>query len=138
MEFAQPRRRRDEEHILPLVNVVFLLLIFFMLAGSLTSTDPVAVEPPHSSAEDSPAPRDLTISLGADEALALDGRIIERDALGSVLAERLAGDEAGTVWLKADGAADALAVLAVMEELCAAGVERVQLLTTPAIEGDGG
>ena len=144
MQFAPPKPRREEEHILPLVNIVFLLLIFFILAGSLTSLDPIAVEPPRARVESAPAPRDLVLSLGADGAVALDGALIERDALGPALAARLGDGEAGpeeskstvTVWLRADGAADALDVMAVMEALREAGLSRFQLLTLPA-NGEG-
>ena len=34
------RRRRDDDPILPLINIVFLLLIFFMLAGRITEVIP--------------------------------------------------------------------------------------------------
>ena len=38
---SQPRSGRSEDdRILPLINVVFLLLIFFMLAGKLSASDP--------------------------------------------------------------------------------------------------
>ena len=37
--------------ILPLINVVFLLLIFFMIAGQLAEQAPFEVEPPASDAE---------------------------------------------------------------------------------------
>ena len=37
MRFEPSRPKNDEERILPLINVVFLLLIFFMLAGKLSA-----------------------------------------------------------------------------------------------------
>ena len=51
MRFEPPRPRNEDERILPLINVVFLLLIFFMLAGRLSASDPFQVEPPRSSAD---------------------------------------------------------------------------------------
>ena len=48
MRFEPPRPRNDEERILPLVNVVLLLLIFFMLAGRLAASDPFEIAPPRS------------------------------------------------------------------------------------------
>ena len=40
------RPRSTEDNILPLINVVFLLLIFFMLAGVLTQSPPFSLTPP--------------------------------------------------------------------------------------------
>ena len=44
------RRRPDIEPVLPLINVVFLLLIFFMVAGQLAPGLPANVTPPESAA----------------------------------------------------------------------------------------
>lgn len=125
---------RDEERILPLINVVFLLLIFFMLAGQLSAVDPIVVEPPRSAGTGAVDPRDLVILLGPDGALAVDGTAIAADDLASALATALAGDTARSVWLKADGGAEALEAIAVMEALRSAGLDRLQLLTAPLDE----
>jgi biopolymer transport protein ExbD len=37
-----------QEPMLPLINIVFLLLIFFMIAGSLQKLGPFEVDPPAS------------------------------------------------------------------------------------------
>ena len=42
-----PRAQRpSEENVLPLINIVFLLLIFFMIAGALSVTAPFELDPP--------------------------------------------------------------------------------------------
>ena len=48
MRFEQSRRNAGEERMLPLINVVFLLLIFLILSGRLSSVDPFQTEPPRS------------------------------------------------------------------------------------------
>ena len=49
MQFRRPTRKPDsEERVLPLINVVFLLLIFFMLAGRLSEAELFEVTPPES------------------------------------------------------------------------------------------
>jgi biopolymer transport protein ExbD len=71
--FRAPRRRLDEdERILPLINVVFLLLVFFMVAGRLTAGDPFPIDPPESASEGSP-PEGRLIAFGPNGELALDG-----------------------------------------------------------------
>ena len=42
----RPQRRARGANILPLINVVFLLLMFIVLAGVVRSPDPFALTPP--------------------------------------------------------------------------------------------
>ena len=129
MRFARPRPRNDDERILPLINVVFLLLIFFMLAGRFSAADPFQIDPPRSASEGVATERDILVLVGADGRLALDGDIIEEAALGAAVADRLSSDKTMRLWLKADGSAEATRVVEVMELLRAAGAERLRLLT---------
>ena len=129
MRFARPRPRNDDERILPLINVVFLLLIFFMLAGRFSAADPFQIDPPRSASEGVATERDILVLVGADGRLALDGDIIEEATLGAAVADRLSPDKTMRLWLKADGSAEATRVVEVMELLRAAGAERLRLLT---------
>ena len=138
MRFQAPRPKSDDERVLPLINVVFLLLIFFMLAGQLSAIDPIEIEPPRSASEGALEARDLVVVVGADGTLAFDGALIEDAALFAAVAQGLAGKTAPQVWLKADGAAESLRVIAVMEILRKAGVERLKLLTVPTDRKEAG
>lgn len=131
MRFAPPRPRSDDERILPLINVVFLLLIFFMLAGRLAASDPFQIAPPHSASEGASAAQDLVVLIGADGRLALDGTIMDEAALQSALADRLSAHKDTKLHLKADSRAEATRVVAVMELLRESGVEKLKLLTVP-------
>ena len=129
MQFDTPSPRKDDEQrILPLINVVFLLLIFFILAGKLSAVDPIAVEPPLSAGGGVLQERDLIVVLGAD------GTLIMPEVLKSTA--RLDEVMDRTVWLKADGAADSLDVIAAIEALHEVGVQRLQLVTVPLGEDE--
>ena len=132
MRFDPPRPKSDDERILPLINVVFLLLIFFMLTGKLSAIDPIEVAPPTSASEGAVETRELVVVLGADGQLAFDGVMIDDETLKTALAERMETASSAQVRLKADGAADSTDVIALMETLHEAGVERLKLLTLPA------
>ncbi|WP_322867174.1 biopolymer transporter ExbD [Aquicoccus sp. G2-2] len=45
MDIPRPVRRPRGEAILPMINVVFLLLIFFLMTAELAPPEPVAVAP---------------------------------------------------------------------------------------------
>lgn len=112
---------------MPLINLVFLLLIFFMLAGRLTAADPFEIAPPESASGADPVAEEMLILVAADGRLALDGAMVSE----AELAERL-GREPRRVRLKADAEAEAVRVVQVMEVLRDAGVENLHLLTVPA------
>ena len=122
-------RRSDDDRILPLINVVFLLLIFFMLAGRLSAGDPFRVDPPASVSADPAEQRDLVVLVGADGRLALDGAVVDKAGLLTGVTQRLGDGGESLVRVTADAAAEALAVVEVMEVLRDAGVERLRLLT---------
>jgi len=131
MQFTRTQRPRNngDESILPLTNVVFLLLIFFMLAGTLASPDAYEIQPPVSASE-SQARRDgLEIEIAADGKIALDGAALDLDALKERARDALDADPNLALRLKADGAGDATRVVAVIQALRDAGGQRLRLIT---------
>lgn len=127
----QPRRhRRDsEQSVMPLVNVVFLLLIFFMLTGRITIPDVLPIEPPLSSSRTFSGASDTVILLSADGQLAMEGKRIDAEELQKHIVERLTVDPATVVKLKADRRTDSYTVINVTEQLRDMGVKRLLLLT---------
>lgn len=126
-----PQRRDDDERVLPLINVVFLLLIFFMVTGQLSATDAFRVEPARSTSETAPRGNDALVLIGTDDRLALNGESISAADLEAALAKRSHPDEPLRVRVKADARVSANRVVGVLERLRAAGVEKLHLLTVP-------
>lgn len=133
MKLARTARPRDEDaRILPLINVVFLLLVFFMLAGQFAGGDPFAVDPPatrHALPLDGGPPE---ILAAADGTLALDGQVTTIDALLAALPARLADAPGSGVRIRADGDLSANAVARLLGDLRGAGVRQVSLVTLAA------
>ncbi|MGO1119217.1 ExbD/TolR family protein [Rhodovibrionaceae bacterium A322] len=132
MKFQAPRPKNDDERILPLINVVFLLLIFFMLAGRLAASDPFQVNPAESESMTTAQTPDLLVLVGADGQLALEGEVMEADSLKEIVAGYVQPEsEPPVVRLKADGQAEAVKIVEVMELLRDAGITKLKLLTVP-------
>jgi biopolymer transport protein ExbD len=126
---APPRRPRDDDaRVLPLINVVFLLLIFFMVAGRLTASDLFQIEPPAAERGGELQRAEPTVLLAADGRLALDGTEVALADLTVQLRDRALA----RVRLKADAGTQATRVVEVMRALHAAGIGTVRLLTVPA------
>lgn len=123
----------SEENVLPLINIVFLLLIFFMIAGSLSAATPFEVEPPAAgSAAATETPRG-GVAIAGDGRLAFAGEPI---ALGKLAEhagrwrETRGGDRPLAVQADADAPTERL--LAVIDALREAGIERIRLLAAGA------
>lgn len=131
MHFEKRRQNNSDASVLPLINVVFLLLIFFMIAGSLSRTEPFRVDAPQSISEGAEAAGPMRLLLGSDGQLALDGQLMDEDELLSEVRLRLAAEPGLRVQLKADADTVGNRVVRLMEGLREAGVERLYLLTLP-------
>ncbi|GAB3678209.1 ExbD/TolR family protein [Salinisphaera aquimarina] len=131
MRFSRRHRARNngDESILPLTNVVFLLLIFFMLAGRITGPQPFEVDPPRSASEAAADASAIEVQLSSTGALALDGKPVELDALTDVVRGELDAHPDWPLRLKADGGGDATRVVAVMHALRDAGATKLRLIT---------
>lgn len=124
-------RKRDEDGgVLPLINVVFLLLIFFMVVGHLAAADPFHIEPPQSASERDPDAAVHVVLVGADGRVAFDGQAKDDTALQNALAA-VVEQNADAIRLKADGGAPAVRLVQVMEIMRAAGVKKLHMLTVP-------
>lgn len=65
-----------DDGMIPMINIVFLLLVFFMIAGQIAPRDP-AIDLPASTSAGELATDQVVISIDADGALRVDGRAID-------------------------------------------------------------
>lgn len=80
----RPERPRHET-IVTLIDIVFFLLVFFMLIGRMDATSPFELAPPFSIGGDSLPSGGVTVSLSVDGRLALDGVERPRDEIVRLL-----------------------------------------------------
>ena len=104
MNFRQLRRPEVSINLTPLIDVVFLLLIFFMVSTSFSELTQLVVDLPE--AEGSPATTDEALILTVDAAgnMTLNGESVPSDARGLSLAlrQQLSGNTDIPVTLSAD------------------------------------
>jgi biopolymer transport protein TolR len=129
----QRRAADPDARVLPLINIVFLLLIFFMITGHMSASSPFEMEPVQSAGAGQPRAEDLTVFMAADGRLAVSDSLVSARELETLVRTRVDAPAGGElkVRLQADGRTEATQVVAVMERLRAAGVERLELLTLP-------
>ena len=130
------RRRTEPQHsetIIALIDVVFFLLVFFMLIGRMDATAPFDVIPPVAvSGADMPA-GGATVSVAADGSIAFDGTPVVRADFESVLAARLADAKDLRLRVNAHRDAELRHVLPLVGTAEALGVPDVVLVVTPDV-----
>ena len=127
---VQQKPKNNDIDMVPMINFVFLLLIFFILSGSLTNGSPLPVLPPKSEALTASDASSNVLTLSADGRLALGNEVMSDAQLAERAGQWRAEHIGEILQLKADAQAPATRVVEVMETLRSAGVERVSLLTT--------
>lgn len=134
MKLTRPAPGPHSETIIALIDVVLFLLIFFMLIGRMDATAPFEVAPPVAqTGRDLPA-GGATLSVGADGALALDGRPVDHADLTGALGAMLAADPATRLRVNAHRDAELRHVLPLVGEAEALGLRDVVLVVTPRPE----
>lgn len=119
-------RRPEVESVLPLINVVFLLLIFFMVAGRLAPGLPADVLPPESAAATDTSDEPIRLVVDADGQLFWQ----ERPMAIADLPDRLDGVRKDRpLHLLTDGEIPIALLRPALEALRHAGITDVQLVT---------
>jgi len=121
--------RRLDLTILPMVNVVFLLLIFFMLVGRIGPTEQLDLSPPVSQSGQRDSGQPLRIEVDSTGIMALNGRVTDNTELIVMLTDRLRQEPATQIQLKADANLDANRLIKLMETLRLIGIGKLTLVT---------
>lgn len=122
MRFARPARRTMPESIVPMINVVFLLLIFFMMSATISAAPPFDLTLPRTEEADEIAGDD-TLYLSAD------GTAAYQTALGDDAWAALAAMQGeGALILRADAALSATTLAQVLGRLAQMGRSEVELV----------
>lgn len=122
---ARRGRRRRAGRLTPMIDVVFLLLVFFMLAARLGPERalPLGLAGPGAATDWEGAPRLVTVT---PDAVRLNGVETPLESLAPALEPLMPRADAPVV-LRAEGGADLARLVAVVETLEAAGIARMAL-----------
>ncbi|SFI49062.1 ExbD/TolR family protein [Celeribacter neptunius] len=137
MRFDPPPKSSVSTGLLPMINVVFLLLIFFLIAGEMQQADPLEITPPDTARAEE-AKTGLALYLDPEGQLAFRDLTVPFAERATVLA-RLATEHdaqcqadapcAAQLLLHADRGAPARLIAQILPELGAIGFAQVNLVT---------
>jgi len=129
LDFGEKIRDPEELNLIPLINVVFLLLIFFLIATTLTTPDSLEVSLPKSESSGILESETIVVLIGDSGQIVLNDKKTQPAELVEEIAALLAAGNSRSLMIKADAAATTAQVLMVLRRARAAGAERIALAT---------
>ena len=127
------RRKDREDHILPLINIVFLLLSFFLIAGQIERKAALAVSTPVSLSDRADKRLPISIQIDRDGQIFVDGKAGTIGDLASMVP--VEGPDRPILRIHADADVAAPRLLKILSDLRAAGWGKVTLVTVRPVTG---
>ena len=130
----RPRRTEEPEvSLVSLIDVVLMLLIFFMLSTSFVHPSQIHVTLPRASATQAPQTTRITVTVARSGTLFVNGRALinSRPAtLRRALRKVAGGRHDLPVMIRADARATTQSLVTVMDVTGALGFSKVDIMTT--------
>lgn len=123
MKFEEDIRRKPSEPFVPMINVVFLLLIFFLMTAQIAPPEPFDLEPPETASGAEPG-GEAVLHLSPEGIFAF-AEMRGEEAVAAAF------DAAGDTPLKlrADAGMEAATLASALARLSSAGIAEVELVT---------
>ncbi|WP_291730272.1 biopolymer transporter ExbD [Leisingera sp. F5] len=136
MMINRPARPRALISLVPMIDVMLILLVFFMVTSTYLNLDMIpAVKPSKGAAGNIQAPAGtLMIRLGADGVPVMRGTALDGESLRAVLASAVAEEPLTQVVILPSGAAQTQALITVMDSAALADVTRLRVLRLEAAQ----
>lgn len=138
MKFRRKPRENVEIGLAPLIDVVFILLLFFVVTTTFTRETQLQVDLPEAASGTPPQPaelRQLEILIDATGAFSLNGKALLRSDLASLMAalgKESGGDASLPVIISADAKTPHQAVVTAMDAAGKAGFSHLRITTVEA------
>lgn len=129
MEINRSKRMTREISLIPLINLVFLLLIFFLVAGTIEKFDIIPVDVPVADSGKVLDEGQIVIVLGQYNEILLNDELVDIDELRARVTKMLADNPRKIISLKADSRLEASKMVAIMDLLRIAGGTNLSIVT---------
>ena len=138
MQFRSSRKKEVTLNLTPLIDVVFLLLIFFMVTTTFTRQTQIELTLPDATAEAIDSDKNtMEISITADGKIFINQRALRNNEVETVIAgieKTIKGNLNKPMIISADKAAPYQSVITVMDAAGQIGMNNFQLATASSSE----
>jgi len=113
----------------PLVDIVFLLVIFFMVTSTFIKNPGIGVNLPKSKTSDAAPKQDIVITIDSKGQVYVDETAMDQDELGRYIKRSITKDPTRAVIIRGDRTIHYAKLIEVMDIAKLAGVTRLNLAT---------
>ncbi len=131
MKFERRKQFTALLDIAPLVDVIFLLLLFFMLTSRMVSEPAIMIDLPDSSTAEVQTPSEVVISISDQGEIFLGEESISQDDLADTLRVRLRQENNPVVHLRADQEVEVGLLIRVVDSVKLSGCSSFSIETKP-------
>jgi biopolymer transport protein ExbD len=129
MEFRKRKQREIKIDIHPLIDIVFLLLIFFMVTTTFVERPGLKLELPRAKSAGQEKMRELIVTVSQDRRVFFQGREVAVANLESLLKRALSQNERKNVIIRADRRVDYGFIVGIMDIARSSGARGLTIAT---------
>lgn len=119
----------SEIDLTPMLDVVFIMLIFFIVTASFIKEAGIEVNRPEASTANQKKNVNILVAINATNEIWMDGRRVDKRSVRSIIERMHAENPKGAVVVQADKASNTETVTSVIDSARSAGVFDVSLAT---------
>lgn len=129
MQISRQKQSKNELPVLPMVNVVFLLLVFFLVSGTIEKVQVVPIDPPVAESGKVLDEGHIVISLGKYDEIVLNDDLVNEEDVAPLLTKQLKDHPNRIITIRADSSLPAKKLIRMMDYVKAAGGQNLSLVT---------
>lgn len=129
VDFGEEKKSPRMITLIPLINIIFLLLIFFLVAGSIEKLDIIPVDVPAAKSGKLMDEGHITILLGRYDEVIVNDELVDEAMLPDKLETLLENNPERVITLKTDSSLPSKKMIDVMNAIKAAGGVNLSLVT---------
>jgi len=123
------QEEETEINMTPMLDIVFIMLIFFIVTAVFVKEAGVSVTKPEAESARTQPQVSVLIAVTSDDEVWVNREEVEIDALRTAVEKLYAENPKGTIAIQGDDEADAVLVMKVYDAVRDAGVDKIAIAT---------
>lgn len=129
VDFHRTTRKPRQVALISLIDVMFVLLLFFMIAGHLEPVSPLPITLPEADSGQLLDEGPVKVGMASDGRIVVNDNMFNASSVGAELSRQLANNKERIITIKADANLEANKLVALLEQVRIAGGINLSIVT---------
>ena len=130
MKLFSKEKKNIEINVAPLIDVVFLLLIFFMLASEFTDFETIDMISPNQNSKDIPKTNlPIIVNLSKDGIITIDNKEVNLNNLAQTVEKKLNNKKENKIVISTLNETKINILIKIVDRIRSLGIENIALIT---------